>query len=112
MVVGSPGAVISDVLLEDVQLTLVRLTTLPGGYRDLRPSTINCVRHVSDDPVFLDHVSNLTVQGLQVRDLDRVVGFGLSLGFGGWGLRACGGSSQLTSSEAAAACATVAACQS
>ena len=67
VMVGSPGAAISDVTLEDIDLTLVRLTALPGGYRDLRPSTINCIKNVTDDPIFLDHVSNIKVNNLQVR---------------------------------------------
>ena len=67
MVVGSPGSAVGDVAIEGMRLNLVRLTDLPGGYRDLRPGVTTCVRGVPDDAVYLEHVDAMRIQDLQVR---------------------------------------------
>lgn len=67
MLVGSPGSPIEDVSIEGMRLELVKLTDLPGGYRDLRPGVTTCIRGVPDDAVYLEHCRGVAISNLQVR---------------------------------------------
>ena len=66
VIVGSPGNAIQDVSIVDMRLSLVKVTSLPGGYRDVRPGVATCIKGVPDDAVYLEDVNNMRIQGLQV----------------------------------------------
>ena len=65
-IVGMPSNPVRDITIFNMELDFQKLTNVPGGFRDLRPSDFANISGVPDNQVFLQNVQNISIISLNV----------------------------------------------
>lgn len=58
---------VRSITIFNMEMNFQKLTNVPGGFRDLRPSDIGNITGVPDNQVFLQNVENVSITALNVR---------------------------------------------
>ncbi|KAK9909603.1 hypothetical protein WJX75_004848 [Coccomyxa subellipsoidea] len=66
VVAGSPGSTIEGLVLEGLNLELVRHTDIPGGFLDYRPGLRGLVDDVTTSAIFIEHANHATLSNVEV----------------------------------------------
>lgn len=66
LVVGSHDSTVNNVAIVNMTLDIEKLTDVPGGVHDLRPSIYDIVHNVSDDAIYLEHANHINITNMKV----------------------------------------------
>ncbi|KAK9785683.1 hypothetical protein WJX73_005592 [Symbiochloris irregularis] len=69
LVVGMPDNPVTDLTVFNMEMNFQKLTNVPGGFHDLRPSDFANKSGVPDNQVFLQNVQNVSITALNVSEL-------------------------------------------
>ncbi|KAK9785435.1 hypothetical protein WJX73_005867 [Symbiochloris irregularis] len=66
LVIGSHDSTVENLAIVNMTLDIEKLTDVPGGVHDLRPSTFDIVHNVSDDAIYLENANHINITNMKV----------------------------------------------
>lgn len=67
LVIGSAISTVEGFSILNMTMNLEKVTDVPGGVHDLRPSIFNIVPNVTDDAIYLEQANHVNITDLRVR---------------------------------------------